>query len=227
MTGPGLTYRLLGREVGDVARSTPAVDGEHLPDSDAVSAAVGGLFEQGAAPGELHPARDLSDLAVGFVGLRADPTDPRIRTLDATAGLSRLGEHDGYLFWRVLAGGGDAGDSAVAPSRARIASAKAQQAVPVDGDHGRLRTTVTVPPDSSLVLAEPAGWTHHARVTVDGRHLAADGDSAAYPVPAGHHTLEVTVRPEHPAWLIGQGLALLLVVFLALPFGNRASRRRS
>ena len=225
--GSGLTYRLLGREVGDVARSTPAVDEEHLPDSDAVSAAVGGLFEQGAAPGELHPARDLSDLAVGFVGLSTDPSDPRIRTLDATAGLSRLGEHDGYLFWRVLAGGGEAGDSAVAPSRARLAGAKTQQAVPVEGDHGRLRTTVAAPSGSSLVLAEPAGWTHHAQVTVDGRRVAADGDSAAYPVPAGHHTLEVTVRPPHPAWLLGQGLALLLLLFLALPFGNRAWRRES
>jgi len=224
--GRGLAYRLLGREVGDVARSLPAVD-EPLPDSDAVGSAIGGLFEQGAAPGELHPARDLAQLAVGFVGLRADPSDPRIRTLDATAGLSRLGEHDGYLFWRVLPGGGDPGTDAVAPSRAQVLTAKSAQSLPVEGEHGRLHTKVTVPRDAMLSMAEPAGWTQHATVTVDGRTVVADGDTAAYPLPAGHHTLEVTVRPTHPTWLIAQGLALLVALFLALPFGNRASRRRA
>jgi hypothetical protein len=224
--GDGLAYRLLGREVGDVARSVPAVD-EPLPDSDAVGSAIGGLFEQGAAPGELHPARDLAHLAVGFVGLRADPSNPRIRTLDATAGLSRLGEHDGYLFWRVLPGGGDPGNDAVAPSRAQLVTAKSSQSVPVAGEHGRLHAKVTVPRDAMLSMAEPAGWARHATVSVDGRTVAADGDVAAYPLPAGHHTLEVTVRPTHPAWLVAQGLALLVALFLALPFGNRASRRRA
>jgi GT2 family glycosyltransferase len=224
--GDGLAYRLLGREVGDVARSLPPVEAP-LPDSDAVGSAIGGLFEQGAAPGELHPARDLAQLAVGFVGLRADPSDPRIRTLDATAGLSRLGEHDGYLFWRVLPGGGTPGNDAVAPSRAQVVTTKSAQAVPVQGEHGRLHAKVTVPRDAMLTLAEPAGWIEHATVTVDGRTVSADGDTPAYPLPAGHHTLEVTVQPTHPTWLMAQGLALLVALFLALPFGTRASRRQA
>jgi GT2 family glycosyltransferase len=223
--GAGLAYRLLGREVGDVARSVPSVE-EPLPDSDAVGSAIGALFEHGAAPGELHPARDLSHLAVGFVGLRAEPSDPRIRTLDATAGLSRLGEHDGYVFWRVLPGGGDPGNESVAPSRAQVVTAKSAQAVPVAGAHGRLRETVAVPRDATLNLAEPQGWTRHATVAVDGRPVAAEGEAAAYRLPAGRHTLEVTVRPTHPTWVAGQGLALLAAVFLALPFGSRSSRRR-
>jgi len=160
------------------------------------------------------------------VGLRAEASDPRIRTLDATAGLSRLGEHDGYLFWRVLPGGGQPGSDAVAPSRAQVVTAKAAQSVPVDGEHGRLRAKVTVPGDATLTLAEPGGWTRHATVSVDGRRVVADGDTAAYPLPAGHHTLTVTVRPTESTWLLVQGLALLLTLFLALPFGNRASRRR-
>jgi hypothetical protein len=104
---------------------------------------------------------------------------------------------------------------------------KSAQAVPVQGEHGRLHAKVTVPRDAMLTLAEPAGWTEHATVTVDGRTVSADGDTAAYPLPAGHHTLEVTVQPTHPTWLMAQGLALLVALFLALPFGNRASRRQA
>ena len=44
----------------------------------------------------------LAAQGIGFVGLRAEESDPAIRTLDATAGLSRLGEHEGVIFWRVM-----------------------------------------------------------------------------------------------------------------------------
>ena len=223
--GEGLTYQLLGREVSDVARSlpTPAVE---RPDSAAVAAAVGALFSQGSAPRALTPAADLSDQAIGFVGLRTDPTDPRLRALDATAGLSRLGEHDGVTFWRVLPGGGGTADDAVAPSRARIVSKASEQALPVSGSHGALDVRSVVPQGATLVLAEPADWVRHARVSVDGTVLAPSGDGATYPLPAGPATLSVEVLPTSSTWRHAQGLLLLLVVFLALPFGNRSSRRR-
>jgi hypothetical protein len=223
--GEGLTYQLLGREVSDVARALPApADGR--PSSADLAAAVGSLFEQGAAPGALHPAADLSDQAVGFVGLRAESTDPRLRALDATAGLSRLGEHDGVTFWRVLPGGGGTADDAVAPSRARLVTTSSEQAVPVAGSHSRIHAKVVVPQDASLVLAEPEAWVRHARVSVDGRVLAPTGESATYAVPAGPATISVEVLPTSATWRFAQGILLLLVVFLAVPFGNRSSRRR-
>jgi hypothetical protein len=222
--GSALVYRLLGSEPADVARSLPAPAASG-PDDAALAAAVGGLFEQGAAPGELNPARDLSDQAVGFVGLRTSGNDPRVRALDATAGLSRLGDHDGVIFWRVAAGGG--ADQALAPTRARIVTAKTDSPVSVSGDHGRLQSTVVVPPDASLVLAEPREWSAHARVTADGHVLAPSGASAAYPLPQGTRSISVQVLPTDPMWRYAQGLALLLVVFIALPLGNRASRRRT
>jgi GT2 family glycosyltransferase len=221
----GLRYELLGSEPGTVARSLPATT-TGRPDSAELATAVSALFEQGAAPGELSPARLLSDQAVGFVGLQTDASDPRLRQLDATAGLSRLGEHDGVIFWRVLAGGGGS-DGSVAPSRARVVTAKSEQAVPVDGSHGRLESTLVVPAKASLVLAEPAEWTRYARVSVNGHVLAPTGDRAAYVLPTGPGTLAVEVLPTDPLWRSAQGLALLLVVFLAVPFGNRASRRRA
>ncbi|WP_406831830.1 glycosyltransferase [Pedococcus sp. KACC 23699] len=221
----GLAYSLLGREPGDVARVLPATQ-LGRPGTTVLATAVSHLFETGAAPGELDPARDLSDLAVGFVGLRTDGGDPRIRVLDGTAGLSRLGEHDGVTFWRVLAGGADSVDDALAPSRARIVTRTSDQALPVVGDHGRLLERVTVPASASLVLAETADWVRHARVTVDGHVLAPAGDTAAYGLPAGRHTIAVEVLPTSPLWRWAQGAALLLALFLALPFGRRTSRRQ-
>ncbi|WP_457252497.1 glycosyltransferase [Pedococcus sp. P5_B7] len=226
--GEGLTYQLLGREVSDVARSlpTPAADRAPRADSAALATSVGALFEQGAAPGALTPAADLSDQAVGFVGLRTEATDPRIRALDATAGLSRLGEHDGVTFWRVLPGGGGTADDAVAPSRVRLVTKTSEQALPVSGSHARVEVKSVVPQGASLVLAEPDSWVRHARVTVDGRILAPSGDGAAYPLPAGPATISVEVLPTSATWRSAQGILLLLVVFLAVPFGNRSSRRR-
>jgi hypothetical protein len=221
----GLSFQLLGQEVGDVARSLPAPQSDR-PAANALAASVSALFEQGAAPGALTPAADLAEQAVGFVGLRADATDPRIRALDATAGLSRLGEHDGVTFWRVLPDGGGSADEAVAPSRARLVTRKSEQALPVSGAHARLEANSVVPKGASLVLAEPREWVRHARVTVDGTVLAPTGDGAAYPLPAGPATISVEVLPTNALWRYAQGVLLLIVLFVAVPFGNRSSRRR-
>jgi hypothetical protein len=221
----GLSYELVGREPAAVARALP---GSSAP-SPALAEAVGALFARGAAPGELHPALDLSTQAIGFVGLRAPASDPRVRTLDSTAGLSRLGDHEGMIFWRVLAGGGT-GDEALAPSRARLVTAKTAdtgQVLPVAGDHSRLDATVIAPAGTSLVLAEPAPWVRHGRVTANGTILAPTGDGVTYPLPEGQLELAVDVLPTAPGWRYAQGVALLLCLFLALPFGNRASRRAS
>lgn len=223
--GDALTYELLGREVGDVVRTLPPLTADR-PAAAALAASVSALFEQGAAPGALTPAADLADQAVGFIGLSAEPTDPRIRSLDATAGLSRLGEHDGVLFWRVLPGGGGASDDAVAPSRARLVTRASEQAIPVSGPHSQLEVKSVVPQGASLVLSEPGEWVRHARVTVDGQVLAPNGDAAAYALPAGPATISVDVLPTNAIWRYAQGILLLLVVFLAVPFGNRSSRRR-
>ena len=105
-----------------------------------------------------------------------------MRALDATAGLSRLGEHDGTIFWRVLPGGGKADDDSLAPARARLVTKSSDQVVPSAGDHGRLDARVVAPRGTTLVLAEPPQWTRHARVTSDGVVLAPSGDAAAWPI---------------------------------------------
>jgi hypothetical protein len=225
----GVSYQLLGSEPGTIARMLPpsaASPAGTQSDSSRLDTAVAALFQQGAAPGDVGPARLLADAGVGFVGLRTDSSDARLRQLDATAGLTRLGDHDGVIFWRVSSGGGPALDDAVAPSRARLVTATSQLPVPVAGPHSHIDTDLVVPRGATLVLAEPAGWVRHAQVAVDGRVLPAVGGRAAYALPAGRAHLTVDVLPTDLPWRTAQGLLALLLLFLALPFGNRASRRR-
>ncbi|GAA1254963.1 hypothetical protein [Oryzihumus leptocrescens] len=66
-------------------------------------------------------------------------------------------------------------------------------------------------------------------VTVDGRRLAAEAGAAqpTYDLPATARHLTVEVEPAHHWWTRGQLGLLALVVFLAVPLGNRRSRRAS
>ena len=222
--GQQVRYGLLGREVSDVARDLPLTAAQ-LPGRSPLAEAVGRLFEQGGDPDAAEPAAVLAAQAIGFVGLRAEDTDPAIRSLDATAGLSRLGEHDGILFWRVLPQGAQEG--VIAPSRARLVGADGvARDVPVRGDHARTATRVAPGAGATLVLAEPVEWAEHARVTYDGRVLQAKPDAAqpTYALPAQPGRLVVEVLPTHPLWRWAQLGLLAAVAFVALPFGGRATR---
>jgi hypothetical protein len=100
----------------------------------------------------------------------------------------------------------------------------------VSGDHAS--TAVRLPAGGAgrlLVIAEPLGWVRHAEVRYAGRQLhALPGRSQpTYAVPAGAGRLDIEVLPTRPWWRWSQGALLALVVFLALPFGRRRSRRAS
>lgn len=225
--GDQVRYQLLGREVSGVARDLP-LTADQQPDRAALAEVVGRLFEQGGAPDAPEPAAGLAAHAVGFVGLRAEESDPAIRTLDATAGLSRLGEHDGVLFWRVLPD--KAAESTLAPSRARLVDARGvTEPVSVLGDHGGTATALAPTTGSTLVLAEPPEWSDHARVTYDGAVLrpVADAAQPTYELPAKAGKLVIQVLPTEGRWRWAQLALLLAVAFVALPFGSRAPRSRS
>lgn len=224
-TGGQVRYQLLGREVSDVARDLPTAAGLR-PSHPGLPGAVSLLFEQGGSPEASQPAAALAAQGVGFVGLRADETDPAIRTLDAIAGLSRLGAHDGVLFWRVVAADAGAADDASSASRARVVSARGEAPVDVTGDHGRTVAQVAPAAGASLVLAEPAEWAGHARVTLDGRVLRAAKGAAqpTYALPADGGRLVIEVAPTHQLWRWAQLGLLAAVAFLALPLGGRTRR---
>jgi len=72
-------------------------------------------------------------------------------------------------------------------------------------------------------------WAEHARVTFAGQELAVVGGGAqpAYELPSSAGQLTITLAPAHQWWRWWQLGLLLVVLFLAAPFGSSRSRRTS
>lgn len=120
----------------------------------------------------------------------------------------------------------------MAPSRARLVDANGAvlQVVPTVGPHGAVDTTLPAGTGSRfVVLAEPTEWSRQAAVTFDGAPLqpVAGAAQPTYAVPPTSGALEVDLAAAQPWWRLGQGVLLAFVVFMAVPFGNRRSRRRA
>lgn len=215
-------FRVVGREASGLTRALPGSAADPARDTriaPTVVALLGGQAAgtSGAAEG---PVAQLAREAIGFVGLSADETDPRIRALDATAGLVRSGTRDGVLVWRVLPPGAS---SATAPTRLTLVTGK--KVVPVDttGSHAATHTQITAPAGTTLVVAEPPAWAEHASVRVDGRSLTQvpGATTPTYAVPRGTGTLTIDVASDDAGWRLAQGALFALVLFLALPLGRR------
>ena len=245
-------YRLVGSEPGAVVRD---LSGVVPPPSPLLAAAVKiAVSDSNAALA--NAARDgLAGQGVGFVAFRGAATEPLVRRLDATAGMTRLSANGGLILWRVLPR-----NNAVSSSRLRLEDAKGQalQSIPVTGSHAQTdvwvsaattpaavigavapaaatgaaapaAATGTAAPERRLVVAEPAGWANRARVTFDGRELTTvgRGGQPAYVLPQGAGHLTITLAATFPWWRWGQLGLLLVVLFLAAPIGSARSRRTS
>jgi hypothetical protein len=219
-------YRLLGAEPGPLVRDLPVARGAQDPLLNAAVKSTVGTAEATSA----NAARDaLADLGIGFVTFTGPPTSPLVTQLDSTAGLTRLGNNRGVTLWRVLPR-----ENTMGSSRLFLADAKGATlaTVAVVGDHGR--TGVPVGPAAPgvaaggrrLVVAEPNPWAEHARVTFAGRRIAALAgvEQPTYPVPSAAGRLDITLAPTHPRWGWGQLGLLLVVLFMAAPFGAARSR---
>ena len=222
-------YRLVGSEPGTIVRDLPSVAVE--PDPLLAATVKIALGDRDVT--SVNAARNtLADLGVGFVGFRGAVTEPLIRRLDTTAGLTRLGDSQELILWRVLPLA-----NAMSSSRLRLENAKGAslQSIAVTGDHGQTDVRVGVATarvaavGRRLVVAEPAGWADHARVMFSGRELAAigGGGQPTYDLPSSAGRLTITLAPSQPWWRWGQLGLLLAVLFLAAPFGSSRRRRTS
>ena len=242
-------YRLLGSEPGAVVRDIPAAAAAPNP---LLAAAVKTAVNDGGAA-SVNAARDaLADQGVGFVAFRGSATEPLVRRLDATAGMTRLSEQQGLILWRVLPR-----DKAASSSRLRLEDANGGSpwSIAVTGGHGQTdvrigaatpakatpakatpakatsgsATPAKVTAGRRLVVAEPPRWAEHARVTFAGHELAVVGGGAqpAYELPSSAGQLTITLAPAHQWWRWWQLGLLLVVLFLAAPFGSSRSRRTS
>ena len=222
-----LDYTVIGNEPGQLMRDVQRVTDVTDPGLGAV---LGGVAS-GTATGGL--GKSLADLGVGFVSLRAAADNPLARTLDGAQGLTRLGSSGDQVLWRVVARPSSiAADVPVPPARVRLddAAGAPLQALAVHGPHGAVAQDLSVgAAGRQVVFAEAPEWADHAVVTFDGRPLTALASTGTptYALPATAGRLESDLPPAHTRWFLAQLALLAVVVFLAIPFGTRRSRRLS
>jgi GT2 family glycosyltransferase len=221
-----LDFAVIGNEPGDLMR-----DVERPADvtDPGLAPLLGTIAAGGVVPGGAGDA--LADLGVGFVSVEAAADDPLTRRLDAAQGLTRLGSTADQTLWRVVARpSAVAADVPVPPSRVRLDDAENRplQVVPVDGPHGAVSQDLSVGGSGRrAVFAEAPEWAQHALVTFDGQPLApvSDTGTPTYLIPSTAGRLEADLPPSHQRWFLAQLGLLAAVVFLAVPFGTRRSRR--
>ncbi|GAB3081274.1 glycosyltransferase [Intrasporangium mesophilum] len=225
-------FVLSGQEPGELLRDLDRVpDADERPLVDAVATFVGGR------EADALDSAALARLGIGFVQAKAGADSATARRIDSGQGLSRLGTSDQGILWKVQPiAPAQGAEAASAPSRARLvdASGRLIAVVPTIGPHSAVHASLEAAPKSGsgtrfLVLAEPLEWADHAAVSFDGRLLEPVKGAAqpTYAVPPGAGQLTVDLAAGQPWWRLGQALLLGFVVFMALPFGNRRSRRRA
>ena len=223
-------YRLIGAEPGELLRD---IDRAH-PVTDPGLGALVTSIASGVADLPGGASAQLAEQGIGFVSLRGTPQSPLARSLDAAAGLARLGSTDEQTLWRVLPRSSSGADATpalpVPPSRVRVVDSAGAplQGVDVVGPHGAVDTPLAAgPAGRSVVFAEAPEWADVAQVTFDGtplQRLSAAGPPT-YQLPATAGRLSADLPPARQRWFLAQLALLALVVFLAIPFGSRRSRR--
>ncbi len=219
-------FVLAGREPGGLLRDLdrPAT-ADDRPLVDAVARLVGGRST------DVLDASELADWGIGFVQAQADSGAPLARRLDATRGLTRLGASEHGMLWKVQPLPSAPGVTPVAaPSRARIVDADGRliDIVRTDGPHAAAEERIPAASGPRrLVVAEPSEWARHGVVELDGRRLqpVAGQSQPSYDLPPAGGQLHIDLTAYQPWWRLAQGIVLTFVVFMALPFGNRRSRR--
>ncbi|NNH08843.1 glycosyltransferase family 2 protein, partial [Cellulomonas fimi] len=159
--------------------------------------------------------------------------DDLVGRLDSTPGLERVTQTPAGTLWRVRATApAGAVPPVVVPSWARLVPVGADvtdpavPAVAVESTDRAVDTTVAAADGPrTLVLAERADarW----RAWLDGAPLRSVdvGWRQAFEVPADGGELVVRVdAPDRTAWLVAQGLVLLVTGLLALPVRRRRGR---
>ena len=211
-----ITYSLLGREPGVLVRDLPH-DLPPIPGEEDVAGAVARVLGQGE--GEERPADVFAEHGVSHLVV-LDASDSDRSLIDASPGLSRLGSSAGNVTWAVRSPVTDGST----PSRVRVTAEDSSVPVTGPGAHADTGGPVDVPDGDRLTVAESLGWSDRAEVRADGEPLEVLTHSAVptYDLPAGTDEVTIDVGIGHPVWKVGQLLAVVLALYLALPTERRA-----
>lgn len=222
-----ITHRLVGRETG-----LPAADPTRPQPSGLLVGRV--VTQLAGGTDSADTERRLHDLAVGYVLVRGDgaAAEGLERSLANAGGVVRMTAGGADALWRVTPLQVPGGDTSVAASRlvVRDAQDRPVRELAVDGWHAR--TEVVVPAGQAgrtLAVSQPGAWRSGFEVKVDGKVVRASGQTSEprYALPAERTRVEITplAAYEKTRWV--QAGLLAFVLFGALPFGNRHSRRRA
>jgi GT2 family glycosyltransferase len=170
----------------------------------------------------------LADYAIRYVLLTSPIDGDLARTLDGVPGLSRIGVTEGNALWRIVAPSARLRIIPPQPSADNLLAAKAApeaaKAVTVPSAEVSAATPIPAgPAGRQLVLAENAdsGW----QASLNGRPLKRavyNGWAQAFVLPAEGGQLDLTHHSSsRNRWLLIQGLAIAVVIVLALPGGRR------
>ncbi|MDL4814664.1 glycosyltransferase [Actinomadura opuntiae] len=197
----GVAYTLLRGDRPMLGEAETQADG---PGERRLDGLVAGLAVN--REGDDGPA--LSRMGVQYVLVPHPGSDPVTKVLDAAPELTRLSRTGTFAVWRLQA------------NSARMMLLQGSTITPLRA--GKTDARVRIPAGTgarTLLLAEPSdgGW----KAELNGRGLKSrtvDGWAQGYDIPAsgGEFTLARGMRMRH-AWVIVQGVAVLLVAVLALP----------
>lgn len=227
MRGAGTTLDNLSAIAA--ARDILGGPGEEIVRSDdEVTAAVRRVVATLVAGQGVDPRKDLEQLGVGFVVLRAADTAAQLTAsrMDAVPGLVAVGQTDVGWLWRISLLNQPVLQAADVAHRVRILDAEGATTNLVPSGSSGVEAAVPEGPEGRLVvLAERADPNWQA--WLDGRRLTAttSGWSQAFTLPAsGGH---LSVRYENP-WALWSGIAQVtvigLTVMLAIPMPARRQR---
>ena len=221
-------FVLAGQEPGELLRD---LDRQPDADDDPLVAAVAELV--GGRGADSLDASSLARLGIGFVQV-SDRSDS---SLDPAARLSRGAQPPrlqcaGHPLEGATAAGGHRRrccDGAVAGSsrrrRGRPGRCRAHERPARRHRHRAAGWRRRSSPRRRR--AGPVGRAGRRDDRRSATSPVAGADQPTYAVPAAGGDLRVDLAAADPWWRVGQAALLAFVVFMAVPFGNRRSRRRS
>lgn len=217
--GP-VRYSVPGREPGPLVRDLQAPGEPDFGEQQVADAASRLLTAQ---EGDRPVGQVLAEQGISHVVLVG--ADPEQREqVGATDGLTRTAAAHGRHAWSVQSPVTDGHP----PSRARVVTSRGSEPLPGTGAHADTDGPVAIDGGSRLVVAESVAWGQAATVSADGTELTMSTRSQlpTYRLPAG--TDEVTIDvADHRTWQLVSAVALLLVLYLALPFERPPARART
>lgn len=219
-----IAYQLVGRETGRPATGLR----QPVPSGGPSTAHAAEALLQ--ADHAADAAVGLRSLAVGFVVVDGPGNRSAITaSLHQVAGLTQISGAARAAVWRVDPAATDGGRVVVASSRVWLERSGAPVGqLPSTTAHARSVTRIPAgAAGRDLVISEGIGWRDRGRVSIDGHQVRAvvrDG-LLTYPVPTAGGRLVIDPGVQHPRVVLGQAALAGLLLFLAVPFGNRRTRR--